>query len=43
VPRNRIDAGHFLVAIEFSGWLLEESDLNDPRYGKGISQIFLMP
>jgi hypothetical protein len=33
---------HFLVGIEFSGWLLEESDLNDPRYGEGISQIFLI-
>ena len=33
---------YFLVGVEFSGWLLEESDFNDPRYGEGISQIFLI-
>lgn len=25
-----------------SGWLLEGSNLNDPRYGEGISQVFII-
>jgi hypothetical protein len=31
----------FGMALELSGWLLEESDLEDPAVGEGISQVFL--
>lgn len=30
---------NFLIGVEFSGWLLEGTDVNDPRYGEGVSQI----
>ena len=33
---------HLLIGLEFSGWLLEASDLNDPDEGKGISQAFII-
>jgi len=30
---------NFLIGVELSGWLLEAANVNDPRYGEGISQI----
>ena len=30
---------NFLIGVELSGWLLEAADVNDPRYGEGVSQI----
>lgn len=33
---------HFLIGVEFSGWLLEPGDLNDPSKGEGIMQAFLI-
>ena len=33
---------HFRMGLELSGWLLEEGNLEDPRVGEGISQIFLI-
>jgi hypothetical protein len=32
----------WLIGIEFSGWLLEASDFNEPDEGKGISQVFFI-
>ncbi|MHA1942283.1 MAG: outer membrane beta-barrel protein [Candidatus Hodarchaeales archaeon] len=33
---------HFRMGLELSGWLLEESNLEDPSVGEGINQIFLI-
>lgn len=30
------------ICLELSGWLLEETDLEDPAVGEGISQVFLI-
>ena len=32
----------FLIGLEFSGWLFEESNINDPGEGEGLSQVFLI-
>jgi hypothetical protein len=33
---------HLMLGLELSGWLLEETNLEDPAVGEGISQIFLI-
>jgi hypothetical protein len=40
--QSRMDAPpRFGMALEWSGGLLQESDLEDPALGEGISQVFL--